>query len=79
LVVGSGGISHEPPVPQLANASTEVTQWLIADGRNPTSGARTIAAAKTFAQMLIIYDRSIPNGIARFLSCCHVSFWPSMG
>ncbi|HTH60732.1 MAG TPA: 3-carboxyethylcatechol 2,3-dioxygenase [Paraburkholderia sp.] len=53
LVVGSGGISHEPPVPELANANDEVAERLIA-GRDPTPEsraarqARTVAAAKTF-------------------------------
>ncbi|RQS66012.1 3-carboxyethylcatechol 2,3-dioxygenase [Burkholderia sp. Bp8963] len=54
LVVGSGGISHEPPVPELATASPEMAERLIA-GRNPDADARaarqarTIAAARTFA------------------------------
>lgn len=53
LVIGSGGISHEPPVPELASASAEVAERLIA-GRNLTPEARnarqerTIAAAKAF-------------------------------
>jgi 2,3-dihydroxyphenylpropionate 1,2-dioxygenase len=53
LVIGSGGISHEPPVPELAGASAEVAERLIA-GRNPTPESRnarqerTIAAAKAF-------------------------------
>jgi 2,3-dihydroxyphenylpropionate 1,2-dioxygenase len=53
LFVGSGGISHEPPVPEIANASPEVASRLIA-GRNPTEEARsarqdrTVAAAKSF-------------------------------
>jgi len=53
LVVGSGGISHEPPVPQIAGAVPEVSERLIA-GRNPTPEARaqreqrTIAAARAF-------------------------------
>jgi 2,3-dihydroxyphenylpropionate 1,2-dioxygenase len=54
LVVGSGGISHEPPVPELFGATPEVAERLIA-GRNPTPDARearqarTVAAAKSFA------------------------------
>lgn len=54
LVIGSGGISHEPPVPELASANAEVAERLIA-GRNPTPEARnarqarTIAAARAFA------------------------------
>lgn len=53
LVIGSGGISHEPPVPELAGASTEVAERLIA-GRNPSPEARaarqerTVAAARAF-------------------------------
>ncbi len=53
LLVGSGGISHEPPVPEIATAIPEVADRLIA-GRNPSPEARearqarTIAAAKSF-------------------------------
>jgi 2,3-dihydroxyphenylpropionate 1,2-dioxygenase len=53
LVIGSGGISHEPPVPELAGASGEVAERLIA-GRNPSADsraarqARTVAAARAF-------------------------------
>jgi 2,3-dihydroxyphenylpropionate 1,2-dioxygenase len=35
LLLGSGGLSHEPPVPKFAGASEEVAERLIA-GRNPT-------------------------------------------
>jgi len=54
LIVGSGGISHEPPVPELATADAEVAERLIA-GRNPSAEARqarqarTIAAAQSFS------------------------------
>ena len=54
LVIGSGGISHEPPIPDIAHAQGEVLERLIA-GRNPTREsrearqARTVAAAKAFA------------------------------
>jgi 2,3-dihydroxyphenylpropionate 1,2-dioxygenase len=54
LVIGSGGISHEPPVPEIAGAAPEVAERLIA-GRHPTPEsraareARTVAAAKSFA------------------------------
>ncbi|NYH20065.1 3-carboxyethylcatechol 2,3-dioxygenase [Paraburkholderia bryophila] len=53
LVIGSGGISHEPPVPEIAGASAEVAERLIA-GRHPSAEsraarqARTVAAAKSF-------------------------------
>lgn len=54
LIVGSGGISHEPPVPEIATADAEVAERLI-NGRNPSADARaarqarTIAAAQGFA------------------------------
>lgn len=38
LFVGSGGLSHDPPVPQLEGAPPEVAERLIA-GRNPSAGA----------------------------------------
>lgn len=54
LIVGSGGISHDPPVPSLAGAPPEVAERLIA-GRFPSAealGARAkavVSAAKAFA------------------------------
>lgn len=54
LVVGSGGLSHDPPVPRLAGASPQVAERLIA-GRNPTPAqraeheARVIATGRAFA------------------------------
>lgn len=39
LLVGSGGLSHDPPVPRLEGAPPEVAARLI-DGRNPTPQAR---------------------------------------
>ena len=54
LIIGSGGLSHNPPVPQIATAVPEVAERLIA-GRNPTPDARaarqqrTIDAATLFA------------------------------
>jgi 2,3-dihydroxyphenylpropionate 1,2-dioxygenase len=55
LVLGSGGLSHDPPVPRLREATPEVAQRLI-HGRNPTREQRavrekgTIAAAGAFTQ-----------------------------
>lgn len=52
--IGSGGLSHNPPVPQMATAAPEVAERLIA-GRNPTPEARaarekrTVDAATAFA------------------------------
>jgi 2,3-dihydroxyphenylpropionate 1,2-dioxygenase len=54
LLIGSGGISHEPPVPEIASADDVVAERLIA-GRNPSPESRdarqsrTVAAAKAFA------------------------------
>ncbi|MFF5234361.1 3-carboxyethylcatechol 2,3-dioxygenase [Dactylosporangium sp. NPDC000521] len=55
LVVGSGGLSHDPPVPRLAEAPPEVVERLKR-GRNPSREqraqreGRTVAAAREFAQ-----------------------------
>ena len=55
LVVGSGGLSHDPPVPRLAEATPEVAEKLT-HGRNPSREQRaqresgTIAAAREFAE-----------------------------
>ena len=55
LVIGSGGLSHEPPVPQIATAAPEVRATLLGGGRNLTPEARdarqqrVINAAKDFA------------------------------
>ena len=54
LVLGSGGLSHDPPVPALVGATPEVAERLIA-GRNPTPEQRTererrvVLAAQEFA------------------------------
>ncbi|MDD2704707.1 MAG: hypothetical protein PHU07_05155, partial [Acidocella sp.] len=39
LILGSGGLSHDPPTPQMGFVSPEVEEFLIA-GRNPTPEAR---------------------------------------
>jgi 2,3-dihydroxyphenylpropionate 1,2-dioxygenase len=39
LVIGSGGLSHDPPVPQWATA-TEPQRALLLNGRHPTAAAR---------------------------------------
>ncbi|MBM9458645.1 3-carboxyethylcatechol 2,3-dioxygenase [Nocardioides sp. zg-536] len=54
LVVGSGGLSHDPPVPQWATA-TEPQRALLLNGRHPTAAARdarqqrVIDAGRAFA------------------------------
>lgn len=57
LILGTGGLSHEPPVPLLDNAPEAIAEFLIA-GRNPTPEARaarqerTIAAGKIYGTEL---------------------------
>ncbi|MDT2006168.1 3-carboxyethylcatechol 2,3-dioxygenase [Rhodococcus opacus] len=48
LFLGSGGLSHDPPVPQIATA-TEAQRNLLTDGRNPTPQARAARQANTIA------------------------------
>lgn len=57
LILGTGGLSHEPPVPLLDSAPEAIAEFLIA-GRNPTPEARaarqerTIAAGKIYGTEL---------------------------
>lgn len=46
LLVGSGGLSHDPPVPVITTALPEVQEFLIA-GRNPSSEARELRQERT--------------------------------
>ncbi|MEY2632165.1 MAG: 3-(2,3-dihydroxyphenyl)propionate dioxygenase [Pseudomonadota bacterium] len=48
LILGTGGLSHEPPVPLYAGAAPEIANFLIA-GRNPTPEARAARQARTIA------------------------------
>lgn len=48
LVLGTGGLSHEPPVPLFAGAPAEIAEFLIS-GRNPTPEARAARQARTIA------------------------------
>ena len=48
LIIGSGGLSHDPPTPQIQTAPAEVQEFLIA-GRNPTVEARNIRQSKVIA------------------------------
>lgn len=48
LILGSGGLSHEPPVPLLSGAASEVAEFLIC-GRRPTPEARAAREARTVA------------------------------
>ena len=48
LILGTGGLSHEPPVPLLAGAPDNIADFLIA-GRNPTPEARSARQERTIA------------------------------
>lgn len=48
LILGTGGLSHEPPVPLIAGAPDDIANFLIA-GRNPTAEARAARQARTIA------------------------------
>ncbi|MFF2347599.1 3-carboxyethylcatechol 2,3-dioxygenase [Pseudarthrobacter sp. NPDC058119] len=48
LFIGSGGLSHDPPVPQIATATPE-QRALLTNGRNPTPEARAARQARTIA------------------------------
>ncbi|MFF3503209.1 3-carboxyethylcatechol 2,3-dioxygenase [Streptomyces sp. NPDC003247] len=56
LVIGSGGLSHDPPVPRMAEADTAEKVARLINNRNPgdearaARQARTIAAAEAFAK-----------------------------
>lgn len=52
LILGTGGLSHEPPVPLLAGANEDISNFLIA-GRNPTPEFRAARQARTLATGLI--------------------------
>lgn len=46
LFIGSGGLSHDPPVPQIATATPEQRAFLT-NGRHPTPEARAARQANT--------------------------------
>lgn len=52
LILGTGGLSHEPPVPLLAGANEDISSFLIA-GRNPTPEFRAARQARTLATGLV--------------------------
>lgn len=60
LILGTGGLSHDPPTPQMGSVSPEVEEFLIA-GRNPSTEARHARQAKIIAvgQKLAAGDTSV--------------------
>ncbi len=47
LVLGTGGLSHDPPTPQMGSVPPEVEEFLIA-GRNPTEEARNARQSEDY-------------------------------
>jgi len=60
LILGTGGLSHDPPTPQMGSVPPEVEEFLIA-GRNPTTEARNARQAKIISvgQRLAAGDKSV--------------------
>ena len=60
LILGTGGLSHDPPTPQMGSVPPEVEEFLIA-GRNPTTEARNNRQSKiiTVGQKLAAGDKSV--------------------
>ena len=60
LILGTGGLSHDPPTPQMGSVPPEVEEFLIA-GRNPSTEARHTRQAKIIAvgQKLAAGDTSV--------------------
>jgi 2,3-dihydroxyphenylpropionate 1,2-dioxygenase len=60
LVLGTGGLSHDPPTPQMGSVPPEVEEFLIC-GRNPTEEARNARQGKIIAvgQKLASGDTSV--------------------
>lgn len=75
LFLGSGGLSHDPPVPQIATATPE-QRALLTNGRNPTPEARaaretrTIAAAEAFVRGEADIMELNPEWDRAFLDIC---------
>lgn len=75
LVIASGGLSHDPPVPQWATATPEVREKLI-DGRNPTPEAqaarqqRVIDTGRAFADGTATIQDLNPDWDRDFMRVC---------
>ncbi|RAN69549.1 3-(2,3-dihydroxyphenyl)propionate dioxygenase [Bacillus sp. SRB_336] len=75
LFIGSGGLSHDPPVPQIATATEEQRKFLT-DGRHPTPEARaarqqrTIDTAKAFARGEADIMDLNPDWDRKFIEVC---------
>ena len=60
LVIGTGGLSHDPPTPQMGSVPPEVEEFLIC-GRNPTPESRAARQAKIISvgQRLAAGDKTV--------------------
>ncbi|KAK6368223.1 hypothetical protein LTS17_009964 [Exophiala oligosperma] len=73
LFLASGGLSHQPPVPEYATASEEIRELLLGGGKNLSPEARaarttrTINAAKRFAQDQTTLHELAPEWDQEFL------------
>ena len=75
LIIASGGLSHDPPVPQWVSA-TEEQRKLLLDGRHPTEEARNarqervITTAQAFARGEADIQDLNPNWDRAFMDAC---------
>ena len=81
LFLGSGGLSHDPPVPTLEGAAPEIAAQLISEGRRLTPEqraarqARVIQAGRDYAAASRPCSRSTPNGTALSWPCSPRVTW----
>jgi 2,3-dihydroxyphenylpropionate 1,2-dioxygenase len=74
LMIGSGGLSHDPPLPMLAGASPEVAARLISTGRHLTPDQRAereqrvIDAGRAYAAGTLTVAPLNPEWDRRFLA-----------
>lgn len=75
LLIGSGGLSHDPPLPRWATATDEQRSFLL-DGRNPTPEARAareqrvIDGGKAFAAGTATIRDLNPTWDTAFMDVC---------
>ncbi len=83
LFIGSGGLSHNPPIPDIENAAPEVAERLIA-GRNITTGQRAlreqkvVEAARAFAEGKLALHPLNPEWDRRFMDLIAARAFPAL-
>jgi len=75
LLLASGGLSHDPPVPRLADAPPDVAERItirrpVSPGQRHAREARTVAAARAFAAGDTTYQDLNPLWDNDFLDAC---------